>query len=361
MTAAALPVSRPLGIAIFGDRTVRKLAMIFVLVTMLTSETLWAHFLNLVGAEDTFLAEPVPPSAYSDREIAQLVRLTESPNQFADLSADEAQERNQAIPFVEVPAVGAKPFRALSLESGTGLTALRCLTQAVYYEAAYEPLQGRRAVAQVVLNRMRHSAFPKSVCGVVYEGVNRPVCQFSFTCDGSLKRKPSAAAWREAEEVAAAALAGYVEGSVGLATHYHANYVSPYWAPKLAKISKIGAHIFYRWPGKWGMPSAFSGLYSGNEAIPHILPRAFLSAKGATGASVVEYEAEEAARAYAASRLPAGLMPESRADNDVGGRLDISKGWAASIPEPEDTYHSSRAIARQQAGAFEIPEKGGGS
>ncbi|MCE2828586.1 MAG: cell wall hydrolase, partial [Sphingomonadales bacterium] len=292
MTAAALPVSRPLGLAIFGGRTVRKLAMIFVLVTMLTSETLWAHFLKLVGAEDTFLAEPVPPSAYSDREIAQLVRLTESPNQFADLSADEAQERNEAIPFVEVPAVGAKPFRALSLESGTGLTALRCLTQAVYYEAAYEPLQGRRAVAQVVLNRMRHSAFPKSVCGVVYEGVNRPVCQFSFTCDGSLKRKPSAAAWREAEEVAAAALAGYVERSVGLATHYHANYVSPYWAPKLAKISKIGAHIFYRWPGKWGMPSAFSGLYSGNEAIPHILPRAFLSAKGATGASVVEYEAE---------------------------------------------------------------------
>jgi spore germination cell wall hydrolase CwlJ-like protein len=69
------------------------------------------------------------------------------------------------------------------------------MTQAVYYEAAYEPLQGRRAVAQVVLNRVRHPAFPNSVCGVVYQGSNQRVCQFSFTCDGSLNRKPSAAAW----------------------------------------------------------------------------------------------------------------------------------------------------------------------
>lgn len=361
MTAAMVSVIRPPGAGILRDRTVQKLALIFILVTSLTSETLWAHFLDLVGAEDNLLAEPVPPAAYSDREIAQLVRLTESPAQFPDITPDEAQERNEAIPFAELPSVGAKPFRALSLETGAGLTALRCLTQAVYYEAAYEPLQGRRAVAQVVLNRMRHSAFPKSVCGVVYEGVNRPVCQFSFTCDGSLKRRPGAAAWREAEDVAAAALAGYVERSVGLATHYHADYVSPYWAPKLAKISKIGAHIFYRWPGKWGMPSAFTGLHSGNEAIPHILPRALLSAKAPAGSVAAGEDVEDTTRAYAASRLPASLMPESRADNDVGGRLDISKGWAASIPEPEDTFHSSRAIARQQAGAFEIPQKGDGS
>jgi len=361
MTSIALPERRTPGLAIWKDATFRKIAAILLLVTLLTSETVWAQFLNLVGADESLTAEPVPPPAYSDREIAQLVRLTESPDQFADLTADEAHERNEAIPFAEIPAVGAKPFRGASLESGTGLTALRCLTQAVYYEAAYEPLQGRRAVAQVVLNRMRHSAFPKSVCGVVYQGVNRPVCQFSFTCDGSLKRRPSPAAWREAEDVAAAALNGYVERSVGLATHYHADYVSPYWAPKLAKISKIGAHIFYRWPGKWGTPSAFSGVYSGSEAIPHIMPRALLAAKAGDAATPAGDDAAEAARAYAAARLPAGLMPESRADNDIGGRLDVSKGWAASIPEPEDTYHSSRAIARQQAGQYEIASKGGGS
>lgn len=361
MTAIALPVQRRPWLSVWKDTSFRKVAAILMLVTVLTSETVWAQFLNLVGADESLTAEPVPPPAYSDREIAQLVRLTESPDQFADLSPDEAHQRNEAIPFVEMPSVGAKPFRGASFESGTGLTALRCLTQAVYYEAAHEPLQGRRAVAQVVLNRMRHSAFPKSVCGVVYQGVNRPVCQFSFTCDGSLKRRPGAVAWREAEEVAAAALNGYVERSVGLATHYHADYVSPYWAPKLAKISKIGAHIFYRWPGKWGTPSAFSGMYSGNEAIPHILPRAMLAAKTGNAGALPADEAAEAARAYAAARLPASLMPESRADNDVGGRLDVSKGWAASIPEPEETYHSSRAIARQQAGQFEIASKGGGS
>ena len=87
--------------------------------------------------------------------------------------------------------------------------ALLCLTQAVYYEAGFEPLAGRRAVAQVVLNRMRHPAFPKSVCGVVYQGRRSPVCQFSFVCDGSLYRAPAPAAWREAKAVAEAALGGY--------------------------------------------------------------------------------------------------------------------------------------------------------
>jgi hypothetical protein len=358
MTSVALP-ARPTALSIFKDKTFRKLAVIFVVVTVLTSETVWASFLSLVGADDSHFAEPVPPPAYSDLEIAQLVQLTESPDQFGDLTEEEAFERNESIPFLDGPIALARPFRSLSLADGTGLTALRCLTQAVYYEAAYEPLQGRRAVAQVVLNRMRHSAFPKSVCGVVYQGVNRPVCQFSFTCDGSLNRRPSASAWAEAESVARAALSGYVEPSVGHATHYHADYVSPYWAPKLVKISKIGAHIFYRWPGKWGTPGAFSGSHSGVEAIPAILPRALLAQRNHEPGIALPGSPEAVAHAFAAARLPANLMPESRAENDVGGRLDVSKGWAATIPEPEDTYHSSRAIARQQAGEYDIPAKGG--
>lgn len=352
MTASVALLERAEVAALLHDRTLRKLAAIFVLVTLLTSETVWAHFLNLVGADDSHFEEPVPAAPYIDREIAQLVKLTEQPDRFANLSPDEAEERNAAIPFAEVPVTGARPFRSLNLADGTGLTALKCLTQAVYYEAAYEPLQGRRAVAQVVLNRMRHSAFPKSVCGVVYQGVNRPVCQFSFTCDGSLNRRPAPAVWREAEDIAAAALAGYVEPSVGHATHYHANYVSPYWAPKLVKISKIGAHIFYRWPGRWGMPGAFTGAHGGSEAIPAILPRSLVR-RGGGEDMFAAAEDDASGRAYAAARIPANLVPESRAENDVGGRLDVSKGWAASIPEPEDTYHSSRAIARQQSGEYD--------
>ena len=145
--------------------------------------------------------------------------------------------------------------------------ALLCLTQAVYYEAGFEPLEGRRAVAQVVLNRMRHPAFPKSVCGVVYQSNGR-VCQFTFVCDGALYRAPARGAWQQAEEVARAALAGYVERAVGEATHYHADYVAPRWAPLLAKVAQIGQHIFYRWPGAWGQPAAFTGRYIGEPRDP---------------------------------------------------------------------------------------------
>jgi Cell Wall Hydrolase len=121
--------------------------------------------------------------------------------------------------------------------------AAECLTAAVYYEAASEPDQGQRAVAQVVLNRVAHPAFPGTVCGVVYQGSERSTgCQFSFTCDGSLARVPSKFFWERARQVAEQALSGYVESSVGLATHYHTNAVHPYWAPSLHFITSIGAH-----------------------------------------------------------------------------------------------------------------------
>src|SRR3546814_10013540 len=82
----------------------------------------------------------------------------------------------------------------------------RCLTQAIYYEAATESDSGKAAVAQVILNRLRHPAFPRTVCGVVYQGSSRPGCQFSFTCDGSIRRAPVPALWRRAAEIARAAL-----------------------------------------------------------------------------------------------------------------------------------------------------------
>jgi spore germination cell wall hydrolase CwlJ-like protein len=342
------------------DRTFRKLAAIVLLVSLMTSEAVWASFLGLIDADNSHFVEPIAAPLYAEQDIQQLIEMTADPEQLADLTPDEALERNEAIPIAALPVEAARPFHTLRLSDGTGLTALRCLTQAVYYEAAYEPLQGRRAVAQVVLNRMRHTAFPKSVCGVVYQGVNRPVCQFSFTCDGSLNRRPNPALWQEAEAIAQAALNGYVETSVGYATHYHANYVSPYWAPKLVKINKIGAHIFYRWPGKWGMSSAFSGLHSGVEAIPTVLPRAFISKRNPGGFKLTATEGEIEAAEAAAGKPAIEPSPDLRADRDFGGRLDVSKGWIPSIPEPEDTYHSSREIARQQAGEYEIPAKGGG-
>ncbi|OYX62796.1 MAG: cell wall hydrolase [Novosphingobium sp. 32-60-15] len=171
----------------------------------------------------------------------------------------------------EVP-VGAMARPVLA--TGTGedrWRALQCLTAAIYYEAASEPDAGQRAVAQVVLNRVAHPAWPNTVCGVVYQGSERPSCQFSFACDGSMARKPMAAFWDRARRVASDALAGYVYAPAGLATHYHTTAVHPYWAPSLTFLGTIGAHRFYRWAGNAGKPAAFTARYTGGEpvAAPH--------------------------------------------------------------------------------------------
>lgn len=179
------------------------------------------------------------------------------------VSVDAARLFNASMRIdAYLPLEPAKPFVLVGSPEDKQ-RALTCLTQAVYYEAGYEPLAGRRGVAQVVLNRVRHPAFPNSVCGVVYQGSGSAVCQFTFVCDGSLQRRPVPKAWREAESVALAALHGYVEGEVGEATHYHADYVAPNWAPLLAKVAIIGQHIFYRWPGAAGERAAFSARYEG--------------------------------------------------------------------------------------------------
>ena len=187
---------------------------------------------------------------------------------FGDSEPDAAaaMDLNALRPFSRLPIRAMRPF-VLEASGEDRARALQCLSQAIYYEAAREPEAGQAAVAQVVLNRMRHPAYPKSVCGVVYQGAARETgCQFTFTCDGALRWAPQADLWRRAKGVAERALAGYVDKQVGSATHYHAGYVAPYWAPTLVKMTQVGQHIFYRWTGPWGEPPAFTGRYAGGEA-----------------------------------------------------------------------------------------------
>lgn len=144
-----------------------------------------------------------------------------------------------------------------------------CLTAALYYEAASETDDGMRGVAQVILNRTRHPSFPGSICGVVFQGSQRAiVCQFTFSCDGSMARTPMRDHWTRASRIAAEALAGRVFAPVGLATHYHTLAVSPSWGRTLAMTNVIGAHIFHRWRGRFGELAAFSRPYSGREPQP---------------------------------------------------------------------------------------------
>ena len=185
---------------------------------------------------------------------------------YEPVSPKTAIEINRAVPLQNAgPA--ALPF-VIAAGTPNFERASRCLTQAIYYEAGFEPADGKRAVAQVVLNRVRSPAFPNSVCGVVYQGAGRPTgCQFTFTCDGSLNRLANPRAWESARDIAMAALRGSVFGPIGHATHYHANYVVPYWAGSMAKVGVIGAHYFYRWPGQWRPATYFSQAYASAEPV----------------------------------------------------------------------------------------------
>jgi spore germination cell wall hydrolase CwlJ-like protein len=178
----------------------------------------------------------------------------------------EAMALNAAIPIVEGPNPRAASIVFRARTPIDQMRSLDCLAQAIYYEARSESEDGQRAVAQVVLNRMRHPTYPATVCGVVYQGSERRTgCQFTFTCDGSLALSPRGFHWDRARRIAAEALAGRVFAPVGHSTHYHTAAVLPYWASSLAKSAVIGAHIFYRWSGVWGQPAAFRQRYAGVE------------------------------------------------------------------------------------------------
>ncbi len=180
-------------------------------------------------------------------------------------------------PTLLVSGPAALPFKLL----GTAQDRLRaslCLTAAIYYEAGNEPDEGQRAVAQVILNRARHPAYPDTICGVVYQGTERndTLCQFTFGCDGSMARMPVSLVWNRARRNAQSALLGEVYAPVGLATHYHTLAVNPVWNKALTPTAIVGAHIFFRWPGGAGNPKAFRVSYLGNEPIPAPKPKVFV-------------------------------------------------------------------------------------
>lgn len=123
--------------------------------------------------------------------------------------------------------------------------AVECLATAALYEAGDDRV-GQRAVIQVILNRVRAPGFPRTICGVVYQGSMRVTgCQFSFTCDGSIRRRTIHWGWGAARREAREALAGRVYKPVGRATHYHTDWMVPYWRDTMVKIARVGTHLFY--------------------------------------------------------------------------------------------------------------------
>ena len=249
------------------------------------------------------------------------------------IAPDQAVKVNADIPFESGPNPAAAPFMFRGSDS-TRAAALECLASAVYYEAGNQDAEGGRAVAQVVLNRVRHPAFPSTVCGVVYEGSTRTTgCQFTFTCDGSLARTPSAEAWRRAYKIAADALSGVVYAPVGWATHYHADYVVPYWAASMAKNAVVGSHIFYRWPGTWGQPRVFNELYAGHEPDASALRVAALAVPHGRSLKQQDQVAQAVKDIPGAETLK--LEPSMRGDKRVAVRFNLTAREASEAATHE--------------------------
>jgi hypothetical protein len=237
----------------------------------------------------------------------------------------------EARPLAASP-VAAPPF-AVGVSAIDHARAARCLAYAIYYEAGNQSVDGQKAVAQVVLNRVRDPAFPRTVCGVVFQGARSKGCQFTFACDGSMTRRPEAAAWQQAEAVAEGALSGTVMAQVGVATYYHADYVSPNWS-NLSKTAKVGVHIFYTRPDE---PYAeLAERYAGGEPL--------IDVKKLVGSAMVASPPEP----DLTELLDFDPHPfvEPHAADDVGGRVDVGHGWTPAPPPPKDDA-MARILAAQ--------------
>nr|WP_223477120.1 cell wall hydrolase [Oricola indica] len=163
------------------------------------------------------------------------------------LSPHALESKDPVMPLAVPPVAYLNP-PIIDTTPAVPKSELACLATAIYFEARGEPERGQKAVAQVILNRVASKAYPKTICGVVYQNAKRRnACQFSFACDGRPDIAKEKKAWSRAKSIASDIVKGRgTPGATLSATHYHADYVSPRWARKMKRLSKIGNHIFYR-------------------------------------------------------------------------------------------------------------------
>ncbi len=260
-------------------------------------------------------AVPAPDSIEYDRQVAALNERLQK-----RLDRKGALMLRASLGGSYNPAVS--PFKYPGALEGS--RELDCLTQAVYYEARGETPSGQAAVAQVVINRARNPRFPKSICGVVFQrAAATRGCQFSFACDGSTLRNREPGAWRRAQKIASRALDGFVMAEVGAATHFHTLNVAPIWGPHLLRVAQVGMHVFYRFGGRAGAPSAFTseveiaGVETIDGATPTLIAAAALSPApalvegGVGGPATVPVEPASAAPATAPASAPVAAKPVS--------------------------------------------------
>ncbi|MBC7669809.1 MAG: cell wall hydrolase [Gemmatimonadaceae bacterium] len=279
----------------------------------------------------------VSGGAQRDRQSALLVERLEQRRASDDDRQPLLLRASFGGPFN--PAVA--PFRLTNaLESSREL---ECLSEAVYYEARGETPSGQAAVAQVVLNRVRHPSFPKSICGVVFQGAyTHTGCQFSFACDGSMRRGREVGAWNRAQKIAARALSGAVMSEVGAATHFHTTGVAPGWGPRLLRVAQVGMHVFYRFGGRAGAPDAFSRTPRPSTAddLPSVTLASLATTTTADGKS-----SAPAIQMASALVLPSVQAPAT-APGGMGGPLGpVSEPASAPAMHPTKTSSATAGDA----------------
>ncbi len=166
------------------------------------------------------------------------------PVDVTDVDPDQFYVRQVGIRQIDLEEQIASSF---TTNPGMLREELTCLAQNIYFEARSEPLEGKLAVAHVVMNRVASSNFPDTVCGVVQDGTDevRHKCQFSWYCDGKADVVEDKTAWSEATRLASKVYWGRAEDPSGGALWYHADYVKPVWRKAFAEGPQIGRHIFY--------------------------------------------------------------------------------------------------------------------
>lgn len=242
--------------------------------------------LEAFRANATQLAEALAAERDGEDMIAAL-DLSRPWRQQVSYAPSEAQDVQTIAPTVELQNV-VDVLAGLAPRDPKAALEQRmdhhCMAQAIYYEARSESVLGQMAVAEVVLNRVDSHFYPDNVCDVVYEGSHRRTgCQFSFTCDGSMNKAPRGEAWDRSREVAAAVLMeDMVKPVTGGATHYHTDYVSPYWRVGLIRTNVIDTHIFYRFPEtgrEWAKVQVAKAAYRASRSSTPVLTDVAVSAE----------------------------------------------------------------------------------
>ncbi len=210
-----------------------------IIKTLTAFDRLWAA--DGLHESDT-IAEPVVFFAYADAPV-------ERNPLYARLATDAAILR------VGLTSAGGTawqspsnlPLNALPLRANAE-SEIKCLATALYFEARGEGVRGQMAVAQVILNRVKNPAYPKTICGVVYQDAKYlHRCQFSFACDGTRELIAEKDAWAEALSLARRIVTGgnaTIVAEVGNSISYHNTDVNPGWS-NMRRVDRIGHHVFY--------------------------------------------------------------------------------------------------------------------